>query len=44
MTLCVHRAEPWAESPIGREVLTQLVEDGLLEPTPCDACPTETED
>lgn len=45
MTLCEHRAEPWVESPIGLELLAQLVDSGQLDPTPCDVCaPTETED
>jgi hypothetical protein len=41
VTLCQHRAEPWAESPIGRQLLADLVDNGQLEPTPCDDCPTE---
>jgi hypothetical protein len=42
--VCEHRARPWANAPIGRQLLTQLVDAGQLEPTPCDACPpTEME-
>lgn len=38
MTLCEHRTDPWAEAPIGLELLTELVADGQLDPTPCGAC------
>jgi hypothetical protein len=42
--ICEHRAGPWIDSPIGRELLAQFVENGQLEPTPCDVCSGETEE